>query len=73
MTNQTLTREATRCDSCGQIDDHPRHHLANAQGVTSSHVDCCADAGCEVCKEILAQAPPKSRHGAALVAHLEGA
>lgn len=53
-------REARGCDRCNQTDDHPRHiiyaaaaHPISGQVMDMSqvrHIDCCADAGCAICK-----------------------
>lgn len=34
------------CDACRQGDDHPRHHILQADGtVQTRHMDCCREAG----------------------------
>lgn len=34
------------CDDCRQGDDHPRHHIMQADGsVQTRHMDCCRDSG----------------------------
>lgn len=65
-------RRVRGCDACGQQDDHPRHHVYDPEnnGDTTRHMDCCAAAGCPVCKEVLAGAPKDARHGQALIDHL---
>jgi hypothetical protein len=56
---------------CGIEDDHPRHVVALADGGTRTlHMDCCRDAGCEVCAETTAGA--EDLRGDELVKHLTG-
>lgn len=44
-------RVATYCDTCGQTDPHPKHHVYDEadQRFESHHHDCGAANSCEVC------------------------
>lgn len=64
------SRVGQYCDTCGQVDTHPRHHVSDPARVNAHHFDCGRDAGCPDCVEALANAPKNARHGDALVAHL---
>ena len=37
-------RAQTQCDQCGQIDDHPKAHIAKVGEVLSVHHDCLSAA-----------------------------
>lgn len=57
------------CDVCKQVDDHPRHvNPPNAPGSTR-HLDCCAEAGCEVCQAT--EEEYGRRRGQELIDHLD--
>lgn len=68
MTEAPPTRP---CIGCGQTDDHPRHQITLNDAVGSSvfwHMDCHAQAGCDVCTTQIADA--KGAKGSKLRAHL---
>jgi hypothetical protein len=56
------TRVQMWCDVCRQGDDHPRHHILQADGtVQTRHMDCCRDTGCTdaTCSQILTNSGEK--------------
>lgn len=59
-----MERPLRFCESCKQVDDHPRHTL---KGVPH-HIDCGAAEGCEAC--MTAEAEGGGRRGQELVDHL---
>jgi hypothetical protein len=58
-------RAQSACDSCGAVDDRPKHHVAifgpegssDAPRGVSRHFTCCSAEGCPdgSCDQILAQ------------------
>ncbi len=54
------------CRFCNQNDDHPRH-VSDVPEEGPAHHDCCAEHGCLVCKQVLADAPEDARHGEQLL------
>ncbi|MCD2193537.1 hypothetical protein LQ327_09090 [Actinomycetospora endophytica] len=43
------------CIGCGQVDDHPRHHISIGEDDVFWHMDCHARSGqgCELCKAVV--------------------
>lgn len=46
-TSSLPPRLVRHCDSCRQVDDHPRHiHVGPGGSVIARHMDCCHNDGC---------------------------
>lgn len=43
------------CIGCGQVDDHPRHHISIGEQDVFWHMDCHArsGSGCELCQAVV--------------------
>jgi hypothetical protein len=44
-------RALTQCDQCGQIDDHPKAHIAKVGEVLTLHHDCLSHSDEELLRE----------------------
>lgn len=69
-----MARALTRCDQCGQIDDHPMVHILGGRSV---HHDCLSASerdlviGSDPVAAQIVEAAESGIHGDDLVAHIE--
>lgn len=60
------------CTVCGQVDNHPKHHVFDAKATPqydTHHLDCGAGQGCEVCTQ--SEGLSGGKRGDELIAHVD--